>query len=472
MKVAVVGAGITGLTAAFRLLEGARRIGRALELATLEADDQAGGHARTVREGGFLVEAGPNGFLDREPQTIELARTLGIESRLIEARPAARRRFVLHRGRLRRVPDSPLTLLGSDALSLPGKLRLLLEPLARAARDGIEESVHEFACRRIGREAAEVLVDAAVAGISAGDSRTLSVAAAFPLMVEMEREHGSLIRAMMARRRQRPPRLLSFDGGMETLIGALRTRLAGALRVGCRVRDLAREREGWRLRLEGGETLAADRVVLALPATRAAELLGSLDRELARILSAFPFAGLAVAGLAFRATDVGGLDGYGYLVSRGERLDTLGVLWESSVFEGRAEPGTALMRVMLGGARRPEVAALPESELLERARRELGRVMGISAAPLRTWVWRWPRAISQYDIGHAARVAAARARVALHPGLELCGTSYDGVSFTAGVSSAAEAAGRILSDLERALSPAAARAAATGVGEESVTSPP
>jgi oxygen-dependent protoporphyrinogen oxidase len=448
MKVAVVGAGITGLTAAFRLREGARRAGRPLELTVLEAAERPGGHARTLREDGFLVEAGPNGFLDRDgqPEPIELIRSLGIESRLIEARPAARRRFVFHRGRLRRVPDSPPALASSNALSLRGKLRVLLEPWARSAPD-VEETVASFARRRFGGEAADVLVDAAISGISAGDSRRLSMAASFPMLVEMERKHGSLIRALMAAPRRRAPRLLSFQGGMETLIVALCGQLGGSLRTGCAVRGIVRAGGEWRLLLEGGGVLAADRVLLAVPAPSAAALLGALDPELSQTLSALPFAGLAVVALAFREPAVGRLDGYGYLVPGSEQLDTLGVLWESSVFEARAERGTVLMRAMLGGARRPEVAVLPEAELVRRARRELAQVLGVSTPPIRTWVWRWPQAIAQYHVGHAARVQAARERARAHPGLELAGTSYDGISFTAAMKSATEAAERILGAL-------------------------
>ena len=312
-----------------------------------------------------------------------------------------------------------------------------------------------FARRRIGAEAAEVLVDAAVAGISAGDSRKLSVAAAFPRMVELEREHRSLIRALLARR-ERPGRLLSFDGGMETLIDALRARLGVALRTGCRVQALERAGAGWTILPERGEPIVADRVVLAVSAARAAEMVRDLDPELAGALARFPFAGLALAAFAFGVADVARpLDGYGYLVARREGLDTLGVTWESSLFEGRAPAGTVLLRAMLGGARRPGVAALPEAEIAGRALRELAPVLGITATPLRTWVRRWPDAIAQYQLGHLERVRAARARAARHPGLELCGTSYDGVSFQSAIASANTAAARVLAALEPVLAHAA-----------------
>jgi oxygen-dependent protoporphyrinogen oxidase len=445
-RVIVIGGGIVGLTAAFRLRE---RAPRGTEVVLLEGSDQPGGHVRTVREDGFVVEAGPNGFLSRasEPEPLALIADLGLTRSLIEARPAARRRFVAHGGGLRRVPDSPAVLLASDALTAGGKLRLLMEPLARRAPGGAEESVYEFARRRVGREVAEVLVDTAVAGISAGDSRELAVAAAFPLMIEMEREHGSLIRAMFARR-QPPPRLVSLADGLGTLTGTLAARLGGALRTGARVRGLERAGAAWRVALADGGTLDADHIVLAAPASHAARMLAGLDPELAGGLAAFPYAGLAVVALAYRAGDLPRpLDGYGYLVARSEGLDTLGVVWDSSLFEGRAPQGMVLLRAMLGGARRPDVVALDEEELARRARRELARVLGVGATPARSWVWRRPQAIAQYTRGHLERLARVRARAARLPGLELCGTSYDGIALGAGVVSAERAVERVLASL-------------------------
>ena len=202
MRVTVIGAGISGLSAAYWIDARMRARGRAADLTVLEAGERAGGNVHTLREDGFLVEAGPNGWLDREPAARALLSDLGLAPHVVTARPVARHRFIVRAGRLCRVPDSPPALVSSPALSPLGKLRLLFEPFAAGPPRDVEETVFEFARRRIGSEASEYLVDAAVSGISAGDSRRLSVRAAFPLMVEMEREHGSLIRAMIARRQR------------------------------------------------------------------------------------------------------------------------------------------------------------------------------------------------------------------------------------------------------------------------------
>lgn len=457
-RVLVVGGGITGLSAAFTLQEEARRRGFPLDLKLLEAGREPGGHATTVEEQGFLVEGGPNGFLAREPETLALVDELGLGPRLVEARPEAKRRFIVRGGRLRRVPESPRTFLTSDALSLGGKLRLAGELFAPGPPDGVDETVFDFARRRIGAEAAEMLVDAAVSGISAGDSRALSVAAQFPLMVEMERAHGGLIKAMIARRKSGPggSRLLGFDRGMRTLTAALADRLGPAVCAGTAARSIAHGRWGWRVETDRG-AMEADELVLALPARTAAPLLAPLDWPAAEVLGRIPYSGASVVALAYRDEDLGReLDGYGYLVTRPERLSTLGVVWESSLFPGRAPEGMALLRVFLGGARQPALVHASEENALAIAREELRRVMGIEAPPARTWVFRWPHAIAQYTVGHLERMVAIRDRVDRHRGLTLCGTSYEGVSFNHAVASGRRTARRVADRLETSGSEAAA----------------
>jgi protoporphyrinogen/coproporphyrinogen III oxidase len=277
-----------------------------------------------------------------------------------------------------------------------------------------------------------MLVDAAVAGISAGDSRRLSVRSQFPMMPDMEREHGSLIRAMLARRKQGkgPSKLLSFRGGLATLIDALAAKLGPDLHPQCGVRATDRCGAGWRVVTGTGAAFDADRVVIATSARAAAPIVSDLDPDLGQALSAIPYSGVQLVALAYRVTDIPrALDGYGYLVTRPEQLATLGVVWESSLFPGRAPEGFALLRAVLGGARRPDVADLTEDAATEIARADLGRVMGITAAPARVWTFRWPQAIAQYTIGHADRIAAIRSHLSAHAGLTVCGTSYDGVSF-------------------------------------------
>ena len=465
-RVVVVGGGVTGLSLACTLQDEAHRRQAPLSITVLEAGPTAGGHAQTADADGFVIDAGPNGFLSREPETLALVDMLGLRDRLVEAAAASRRRYIVRNRRLCLVPDSPAAFLMSPALSWRGKLRLLGEPWAPAP-PGREESVHEFATRRLGGEAADMLVETAVAGICAGDSHCLSVSAQFPLMTEMEREHGGLVRAMFARRKRRkaPSRLMAFDRGMGVLSGAMSARLGGQLRLNAAVECVERVAGGWRTRLRGGDAIDADHVLFAAPARATALLVHQLAPELASALSEVPYAGLAVVALGYQTADIPRppLDGYGYLVTRAEGLTTLGVLWESSIFPGRAPDGHALLRVFLGGARRPGLAGAGDEALVTLAREELRQVLGVTRPPAHVSVFRWPEAIAQYTVGHDQRLGRIRERLAKHPGLHVCGTSYDGVSFNhaikSGRTTARTLAARLWSDAAAEPTPAPAAAA-------------
>jgi oxygen-dependent protoporphyrinogen oxidase len=460
MRVVVAGAGITGLAAAFTLQREAARLRRELDLVVLDVAPQAGGHARTLSEAGFLVEQGPNGFLaergnhaegaGRGEETLALVEELGLCDRLVEANPSTRRRLILTSGKLREVPASPAALVTSDAIGWRGKLRMLGEPWAPGPPVGTDETVFDFAERRLGREAAERFVDTAVAGISGGDSRLLSVRSQFPLLKELEDRHGSLVKGVWARRGQTRGRLTSFDGGIGTLTGALASRLtgAGALRLNCRIDRVEKTASSWRVHPSGGASIEADHFICALPSHAAARIVAGFDGALSESLASIPYAGMAVVALAYRADDLeNSLHGYGYLVTRAENLATLGVLWETSIFSNRAPAGHVLLRAILGGARRPDVSALAESSCAELAVREAAGVLGISGSPLRQWVWRWPSAIAQYTVGHQARTAEIARLAAAHRGLHICGTAYDGVACNDGIAAGRRVARAVAGEL-------------------------
>ncbi len=450
-SVVVVGGGVSGLSFAVTAIEELRTRGVDADIRLIESAPQAGGHARTLTEGGFLVESGPNGFLDRDPEILSFISELGLEPNLLEASPEARRRFIVRDRRLVRVPDSPLSFIASPSLSFRGKLRLLGEPWASPPPSGAEETVFEFAARRIGPEAAETFVDTIVSGISGGDSHALSLRSQFPLLHEWESKHGSLVKAAFKERKPGPrkkTRLLTLDQGLGALTSSLAARLGDRVVTGVAVRAVERDRDGWRIDLSDGRSIAATRVVFATSAQVASRMVTSSAPRLATALSAIPCAGLAVVALAFPSWRIAHpLDGYGYLVPRAEQLATLGVLWESSIFPGRAPAKSVLLRIVLGGARRPDVPDLGEEDLVALARAELQSVMGVTAEPERRWVFRWPQAISQYTVGHAARLQAITAALAESPGLMVCGTAYHGVSFTDAVKSARTAARELATNL-------------------------
>lgn len=439
----VIGAGISGLTVAFELMQRAERLPEGMRLLCLEASDRAGGNIRSDREEGFLYEWGPTGFLDNAPATLTLARRLGLGERLLPAGPQAAERFIFRAGKLYRVPLSPLSFLASGLLPLGGRLRLFCEPFIRRRAETADESVYDFGARRIGRQAASTMIDAMVSGIHAGDARRLSLRATFPKMAQMESEHGSLVRAMLAKRKQARAdgeksggpagpggRLTSFKNGLQELTDALAKELGDRLRLDtpvAQISDLGRR--GVRIHLVEGAPIDADAAVIACPAWHASTLVRAMDSELSETLQDIPSAPLAVAHLGYRLQATGhACDGFGFLVPRGQEVRILGALWVSTIFEGRAPDGGLLMTVMIGGAHDESVLELGDKELMTIILGDLSRTMGIAARPYFSRLIKHERGIPQYTLGHPERIEMISARLAEHPGLYLSGNSYRGIS--------------------------------------------
>ncbi len=460
-KIAVVGGGVAGLTVAFELLDRSGPGSDGIELTCLEAADRPGGNIRTSHEEGFTYEWAANGFLDNVPATPALVRRLDLDPRLLASEAAAARRFVFRSGRMREVPTGPAAFLKSDIIPLGGKLRLLCEPMAWGRPDTGDESVFNFASRRIGPAAARILVDAMVSGVFAGDSRRLSLAACFPKMRRMEDEHGSLFRAMLAMRKSRGDSggpagpggtLTSFRDGLQELTDALARRLGSSLKLNQPVERLSTPgSRGFRLHLRHGEFLDVDGVILACPAWHASGMIESLDSDLAAKLATVPSAGVCVVHLGFRLEDLDSApDGFGLLVPRGEGPRILGVLFSSNIFRHRAPGGHALLTVMAGGAHDPAALELDDEALVRLVRRDVRTTTGVGAEPDFVRIIRHSRGIPQYEMGHPQRLAEIDVCVDRHPGLWLSGNSYRGIAINACVDEAPKIAQAALESLGRA----------------------
>lgn len=449
---AVVGGGISGLTFAF--LAQRRGLG---EVVVLEQGEQAGGHLRTEWLDGYCCEWGPQGFLDNAPETLALVGALGLEKALLRAAEAAADRFILRNGKLRRLPTSPAKFITSDVLSLTGRLRVVLEPWQRPSRAG-DESVFDFARRRIGREAAEVLVDAMVTGVFAGDPRQLSLPATFPRLRQLEASYGSLFRAMLARKKERARRgeagktpspgggpmgpggvLTTFQRGMQQLPDALAAALGPRLRQNAAVARVRRAPEAFSLQLKSGEVVEARRVVVATPPAVTASLLGEvLDAAAEAALRDIPTVPIAVVMTGYPSEQPfrSPTRGFGFLVPARERRRILGTIFCSSTFPPHSRPGTTLLRTLVGGARQGQLAHLPDAELLPLVRQELDRCLGGNPEPELVRIVRHAAAIPQYTLGHTSRLAAITRGAAAVPGLYLLGSGYTGVAVNSCVAEA------------------------------------
>ncbi len=463
-RIVIVGAGISGLCTAHFLIQQLSAAGRAAEIVLFESENAPGGKMRTIREDGFNMEWGPNGFLTNKPYSLELVKELAIEDRLARSSDLARKRFIYSGGRLHRLPESPGAFFRSNLLSLRGRLRIVGELFAPGPPQGVDESLGDFARRRLGREALEKLIDPMVTGIYAGDPDKMSLRACFPLICDLETKYGGLVKGMVALQKERRRAgvkqemsagpggvLMSFDGGVQTLTDVLARRLSEGLHLGAPVERI--ERRGGRLVVsltEGGfrDEIATDAVVVATPAYAAAGMLSPLDAGLRDALASIPYSPISVVALGYDKAALGNsLDGFGFLIPRGERRKILGALWDSSVFPNRAPEGKALVRAMVGGVRAPELAALPPKELIELSRAELRVTMGIAAEPVLVRAFFHEKGIPQYLVGHGKVLDRIDGRLAARPGVFLSNNAYRGIALNDCVLQSRLAAERIAREL-------------------------
>ena len=405
-----------------------------------EASDRVGGVIESIREDDWLRETGPNSVLEGPPELAEVIAATGLESRRLYAGEAAKKRFVVRRGQLEAMPASPGAFLSTRLFSVRAKLRLATEIVRPRGRRSAEESIAEFTVRRLGREFLDYAIDPFVGGVYAGDPGRLSVRHAFPKLLALEQEHGSLLRGAIAKRNTRggpAGRLFSFPDGLAELPLALARELGAAVRLRAPVLALRREAGEWAVVHErGGETRTerCSAVVCALPGDALARLriegvpaagglAALLDIEHPPVATVFT---------GFRRKDVTHpLDGFGLLAPQVENRRILGTLFSSTLFPRRAPDGHVALTTFVGGSRQPALGQLDDPELLRLVQTELAALVGVRAAPVFARVRRHPRAIPQYTLGYDRFQAACRAAEASAPGFLIGGNCRDGVSLSA-----------------------------------------
>lgn len=461
----IIGGGISGLSTAWLLRRQASAAGIPLQITLLEKEGQAGGKIRSIRDNGFICEWGPNGFLDNKPQTLELCRALGIEDRLQRSNDNARKRFIYSAGTLHRLPENGPSFLKSRLLSWPGKLRLLGEPFAAAAPEGVDETLADFARRRLGQEALDKLIGPMVSGIFAGNPETMSLKSCFPRIAELERDYGGLFKAMLKLAKKKKQEratgkvaasaagpggtLTSFREGIQFLTDTLRNQLGDCIRTGCGAQSIAAEAGRYRVETDGCGCLSADLVILAAPAYAVSSMVAPLNAGMVPLLDQIPYASLSVICCGYEQERISHpLDGFGYLIARKEGRTTLGTLWDSSMFENRAPDGKVLLRSMAGGACLPGLITIPDGLLLSRVQDDLRLIMGIEAEPSFVRIFRHNQAIPQYVAGHGDRLAALEGLAAQHPGLLLTGNAFRGVGLNDCVASSQRTVDRAMALLQ------------------------
>ena len=451
--VAIIGGGITGLCAAFRLRE------QNIPFSLYEAGARVGGPIQTLCEKGYMAEYGPNTILETSPKIAALITDLGLDARRRDSNPAANRNYIVRNGCMQPLPTSPAAFAATRLFSTRAKLRLALEPFLRTPPGSEDESLADFVLRRLGREFLDYAINPFVSGIYAGDPAKLSVRHAFPKLHAVEAKYGSLILGQFLGARERKKRAevaapqakkVSFDDGLQVLIDTLHAQLSGAVELHTPVLGARKTPEGWMLTLlsnQREEEREHSAILLAAPAHKLARMRIA-DREEINLaaLGEIEHPQVARIVLGFRREDVADpLEGFGFLVPEAERLSILGTTFSSSIFANRAPSGHVTLTSFVGGCRNPELATLDPETLFERTRRDLERVLGVRGRPTYQHHALFPWAIPQYNVGYGKFMDLMTQTEARHPGLFFAGNYRNGISVGNSIVAGQEAASRLAS---------------------------
>lgn len=462
--IAIVGGGVTGLSAAYFLQKKAQESGAPVQLTLVESSNRIGGKIVTERHNEFIFEGGPDSFVTDKPWGLELAHELGLGDQLIPSNQEKRKIYILNRGRLVEFPSGfRLTIpteiwpfVKTPLISWPGKIRMGFDLFAAARQEDTDESLAQFIRRRLGAEALAKFAAPLMAGIFTADAEKLSMKAAFPTFLAMEKKHRSLLLAARAAKKNPPPRRAggirpagdamfnSFKRGMSTLTDELAKRFTGDLRLETRVTSIARNGSRYTLLLDGANAgvIEADAVILAAPAYACAKMVANLHAGLAEQLRAIRYVSTASIALSYFQNDIPStrpLDGYGVVIPATENRRINACTWTSTKFRHRAPPGTVLLRSFVGGHRDEEAAGLPDAELIAIVRKEYEELFHITTEPMHARIFRWPRGNVQYDVGHLDRVAEIEKTAAELPGLQFAGCAFRGIGIPDCIRSAKEA---------------------------------
>ena len=464
-RIAIVGAGISGLATAYAIEQQAKQAEFEVETLVIEKEPRTGGKILSIQEDGFLCEWGPNGFLDNKPMTLDLCQQLKIDQHLLRSDDNARKRFIYSEKTLHQMPENGPAFLKSKLISWPGKFRLAAEMVIPKRQDTSDETLAAFGRRRLGDEALNKLISPMVSGIFAGDPETMSLKSCFPRIHELEQNYGGLIRAMLrlAKKKRAEVKagktvasaagpggvLTSFSGGIQEMTDGVAAALSGKILTGNSVQKIEQKDGGFSLTLDDSQQHDVDLVVTAAPAYAVANMLDNLNDKSSTILRQIPYATMNVICFGYQQERISfDLNGFGYLIPKAEGCNTLGTLWDSSIFSNRAPEGKVLLRSMMGGAANGGAIDFSEDEVKARTMTDLKQIMGINCEPDFVKIFRHRHAIPQYTCGHAQRLQELDASLQGSSDLILTGNAFYGVGLNDCVNAANQAATKVVGRLQ------------------------
>lgn len=462
----VIGGGITGLAAAYRLKNEAEKRNIPLDLKILEASNRVGGVIQTEHRDGFVIEHGPDAFISTKPWAKALSEELGIDKHFIGTNAKVRRSFVVRNRKLIPVPEgfymmapgSFLPFIKTPIFSLKGKLRILLDLFISPQENPDDESVADFVRRRLGNEAFERMAQPMIGGIYTSDAENLSLNATFPRFLEMEREHGSIIKALIKQKKKASqtsrdtsgPRyslFLSFTNGMQTLVDTLAEKISECIQLNTEVKTIHQNDSDstWQVVLENDSTVETDLLCIALPAPRTSRIIDNEFPTIAEKLKAIPYSSSTTVNMAFRREDISHpLNGMGFVVPMTEQLNLIGCSFSSIKFENRAPEENVLIRAFVG---ENMMQNIDTEEVVFLAIKDVSDLLGIKTDPIFTVVSQHTQSMAQYLVGHQSNINDIQALIKNIKGITLAGNAYTGIGIPDCIHSGEQAALSLLDSI-------------------------
>ncbi|MCH2207012.1 MAG: protoporphyrinogen oxidase [Lentisphaerales bacterium] len=446
-SIAIIGGGVSGLTSALY-------IHKALPdcaITLYEEDNRLGGKIKSEKQSDFLFEHGPNGFMDSRQEMLDLCEDLELNDRMIKSNDASAERFILKNGKLKRLPKKPPHIFTSNFLPLHAKLRLMCEPfISKSGKE--DETIYEFACRRLGKYMADNVLDPFTSGVFGSDCRKISIRSAFKVLRDMEQEHGSLFKAILTKMKNSPKKkqgkLSSFKDGMEELIIGLRKKLEDKIsfKTGVKIEKVSESETGCEVSYSGSSELY-DIVITACPAEPTGNILQSILGDLAGEVKNIPYTSISVVPQGFRSPKPDHINAFGYLIPTSENSKVLGTLFDSCVFNGRAPENTFSLRAMVGGGKDPDITKKTDEETLGLILAENRQTLGIEKQADLHKIIRWQKAIPRYELGHWKLIEKLEELTA-DKAIFVTGNAFYGVSMNDCVTASAKIAERVKNFLE------------------------